>query len=214
MFAKFFITLCIFLTYGIFAQAKSVAAHASVTTVDPGDSLREKALHDRIKAHEASINAKIAEIERLQAKTVDYNKKMQKMITIVNENTLSTIEERQNYSIVRYIEYEFEGGSKAKEIRFIFKKKSLKDNVIYVYRTMYMIPGNFDSIRVVTEKVEQKAQGITTTENYKDFSADVKLNTLSIIDGNLLGSIYYLDGYLQNAGHEKDKRSTRELEGF
>ena len=58
--------------------------------------------------------------------------------------------------VVRYIEYEFEAGNKLKEIRFIYKKKSLRDNVIYVYRTMYMLPNNFDSICIVTEKVEQK----------------------------------------------------------
>ena len=79
---------------------------------------------------------------------------------------------------------------------------------------MYLTPANFDSIRIVTEKVEHKAKGVTTTENYKDFSADVKLRTLKTIDSNLLGSIYKIDGYLQNAGHEKDKKSTKELEGF
>ena len=214
MFAKFLITLCIFVAYSVSAQSKSVASNASVTTVDPGDRLREKALQDSVKASEAAIVAKTAEIERLQAKIVNYNSKLQKMITIVNENTLSTFEEHQPYSVVRYIEYEFEVGNKLKEIRFIYKKKSLRDNVIYVYRTMYMLPNNFDSIRIVTEKVEQKAQGIITAEAYKDFSADVKLRTLKTIDSNLLGSIYKIDGYLQNAGHEKDKKSSRELEGF
>ena len=214
MFAKFLITLCLIVTYGVSAQSKSVASSASVTTVDPGDSLREKALQESVKANEASIVAKTAEIERLQAKIVNYNPRLQKLITIVNENTLSTFEEHQPYSVVRYIEYEFEAGNKLKEIRFIYKKKSLRDNVIYVYRTMYMLPNNFDSIRIVTEKVEQKAKGIITSEAYKDFSADVKLRTLKTIDTNLLGSIYKIDGYLQNAGHEKDKKSSRELEGF
>ena len=66
MFAKFLITLCLIVTYGVSAQSKSVASSASVTTVDPGDSLREKALQDSVKANEASIVAKTAEIERLQ----------------------------------------------------------------------------------------------------------------------------------------------------
>lgn len=215
MFAKFIITTCIFITIGISAQSKAAATgHASVTTVDPGDSLREKALQDSIKAFETSITAKLSEIERLQTKVVSYDGRLQKTITIVNENTLSTFEERQNYSIVRYLEYEFESANKLKEVRYIYKKKSLRDNVIYVYRTMYLTPANFDSIRIVTEKVEHKAKGVTTTENYKDFSADVKLRTLKTIDSNLLGSIYKIDGYFQNAGHEKDKKSTKELEGF
>jgi hypothetical protein len=214
MFTKFLITFCILFTFGIFAQSKAVASNTTVMTVDPGDSLREKVLGDNIKAHEVAINAKISEIERLQAKAVEFNQKLQKVITIVNENTLFTVEEQQNYSIVRYIEYEFEGPSKIKEVRFIYRKKSLKDNVIYVYRTLYMTPGNFDSIRIVTDKVEHKANGVTTTENYKDFSADVKLRTLKTIDSNLLGSVYKIDGYLQKSGHEKDKKSSRELEGF
>lgn len=215
MFAKFIITTCIFLTISISAQSKAAATRqASVTTVDPGDSLREKALQDSIKAFETSITAKLSEIERLQTKVVSYDGRLQKTITIVNENTLSTFEERQNYSIVRYLEYEFESANKLKEVRYIYKKKSLRDNVIYVYRTLYLTPANFDSIRIVTEKVEHKAKGVTTTENYKDFSADVKLRTLKTIDSNLLGSIYKIDGYLQNAGHEKDKKSTKELEGF
>ena len=156
MFAKFIITTCIFLTIGISAQSKAAATgHASVTTVDPGDSLREKALQDSIKAFETSITAKLSEIERLQTKVVSYDGRLQKTITIVNENTLSTFEERQNYSIVRYLEYEFESANKLKEVR-----------------------------------------------------------TLKTIDSNLLGSIYKIDGYLQNAGHEKDKKSTKELEGF
>ncbi|HMV44961.1 MAG TPA: hypothetical protein PK079_03650 [Leptospiraceae bacterium] len=213
MAAKFLITLCIFFTYGILAQAKSVASNASIMTADPGDALREKALQDSIKEFEAFINAKVSEIERLQTKIVTYDQRLRKVITIVNENTLSTFEEHQNYSVVRYIEYEFES-SKLKEVRFIYKKKSLRDNVIYVYRTMYMTPGNFDGIKIITEKVEQKAKGVTTAENYKDFSADVKLRTLKTIDTNLLGSIYKMDGYLQNAAHEKDKKSHRELEGF
>ena len=101
MFAKFIITTCIFITIGISAQSKAAATgHASVTTVDPGDSLREKALQDSIKAFETSITAKLSEIERLQTKVVSYDGRLQKTITIVNENTLSTFEERQNYSIV------------------------------------------------------------------------------------------------------------------
>jgi hypothetical protein len=96
MFAKFLITLCIFVAYSVSAQSNSVASNASVTTVDPGDSLREKALQDSVKASEAAIVAKTAEIERLQAKIVNYNSKLQKMITIVNENTLSTFEEHQH----------------------------------------------------------------------------------------------------------------------
>ncbi|MBP9889520.1 MAG: hypothetical protein KBF93_24715 [Leptospiraceae bacterium] len=215
MFAKLFIAICIFISLGISAQSKAAATgHASVTTEDPGDSLREKALQDNVKAFETSINAKVAEIEKLQSKVVDYDKRLQKTITIVNENTLTTYEEHVPYSIVRYLEFEFESLNKIKEVRFIYKKKSLKDNVIYVYRTLYMTPGSFESIRIVTEKVEQKAKGVTTAENYKDFSADVKLRTLKTIDTNLLGSIYKIDGYLQNAGHEKDKKSSRELEGF
>jgi hypothetical protein len=181
---------------------------------DIGDSIREKALQGYIKSEENLINKKLAEIESVQPKVMQFNKKMEKVITILNENTLSTPEERQNYSITRYIEFEFEGGSKVKEIRFIYKKKSLIDNVIYLFKTMYMTPGNFDSIRIITEKVENKAQGIVTTENYKEFSPDVKLKTLKIIDSNLQGSIYQLDAYLQNSKRDKDKRSENELTGF
>ena len=91
MFAKLFIAICIFISLGISAQSKAAATgHASVTTEDPGDSLREKALQDNVKAFETSINAKVAEIEKLQSKVVDYDKRLQKTITIVNENTLTT----------------------------------------------------------------------------------------------------------------------------
>jgi hypothetical protein len=182
--------------------------------IDTGDSVREKALQQYLKNEENLINSKISELEKAQPKVVQFNKKLEKVITILNENTLTTLEERQNYSITRYIEYEFEGGSKIKEIRFIYKKKSLKDNVIYLFKTMYMTPGNFDSIRIITEKVENKALGVTSTESYKEFSPDVKLKTLKIIDSNLQGSIYQLDAYLQNSKRDKDKKSENELVGF
>lgn len=207
------------LNLSIFSQAKNAVASNSnpnkpMNSDDIGDSIREKALQGYIKSEENLINKKLAEIESVQPKVMQFNKKMEKVITILNENTLSTPEERQNYSITRYIEFEFEGGSKVKEIRFIYKKKSLIDNVIYLFKTMYMTPGNFDSIRIITEKVENKAQGIVTTENYKEFSPDVKLKTLKIIDSNLQGSIYQLDAYLQNSKRDKDKRSENELTGF
>lgn len=199
----------------LFSQAKPTATkEKSPESVDAADGIREKALHGYLRAHENLISGKIMELEKAQPKVAVYNKKMEKVITILNENTLSMSEESQTYSVTRYIEYEFEGGNKIKEIRFVYKKKSLKDNVIYLFKTMYMTPGNFDSIRIITEKVENKAQGITTTENYKEFSPDVRLKTLKIIDSNLQGSIYQLDAYLQNSKRDKDKKSETELTGF
>ncbi len=210
--SKFSLLFFLFISL-TFSQSKA-PADTKLERIDTGDSVREKALQNYLKNEENLIASKISELEKAQPKVVQFNKRFEKVITILNENTLTTAEERQYYSITRYIEFEFEGGSKIKEIRFIYKKKSLKDNVIYLFKTMYMTPGNFDSIRIITEKVENKAQGVTSTESYKEFSPDVKLKTLKIIDSNLQGSIYQLDAYLQNSKRDKDKKSENELVGF
>jgi hypothetical protein len=223
MLLRIYLVISVFTTGILFAQAKiSNPDRETIGSVqqksDPkpntDNSASAKAVLQNIVTLEKNIALKVADLERLQVEASEFNPDMKKEIRIVYEKPTNPIPGPQKYLVYRYVEYEFEGSNKIKEIRVISRHRSLTDDMHSIMKTVTFVPGNMDSIKVTIDKLETKAKGISEVGNYKDFAPEVKLQALKTIDLTLFNSIYRLDGFIQKSQISKNEKNRNQLQGL
>ncbi|MBK9502546.1 MAG: hypothetical protein IPO06_24830 [Leptospiraceae bacterium] len=224
MLLRIYLVISVFSTGLLFAQAKiSNPDRETIGTVQQksdakagavDNSASAKAVLQNIAILEKNIALKVADLERLQTEAAEFNPDMKKEIRIVYEKPTNPIPGPSKYLVYRYVEYEFEGANKVKEIRVISRHRSLTEDMHSIMRTVSFSPGNMDSIKVTVDKLETKAKGISEVGNYKDFAPEIKLQALKTIDLTLFNSIYRLDAFIQRNQITKNDKNRNQLEGL
>lgn len=223
MLLRIYLVISVFSTGLLFAQAKiSNPDRETIGSVqqksDPKanteNSLSAKAVLQNLITMEKNIALKVVDLERLQSEAAEFNPDMKKEIRIVYEKPTHPIPGPQKYLVYRYVEYEFEGANKIKEIRVISRHRSMTEDMHSIMKTVTFTPGNLESIKVTVDKLETKAKGISEVGNYKDFAPEVKLQALKTIDNNLFNSIYRLDSFIQKNQITKNDKNKNQLQGL
>ena len=139
MLLRIYLVISVFSTGLLFAQAKiSNPDRETIGTVQQksdakagavDNSASAKAVLQNIAILEKNIALKVADLERLQTEAAEFNPDMKKEIRIVYEKPTNPIPGPSKYLVYRYVEYEFEGANKVKEIRVISRHRSLTEDM-------------------------------------------------------------------------------------